>query len=149
MIQLLKVKFRRILVGIDVNNESKQVADQALSIAKNNSSELHAITVFDVPDIYTSQINPDKLSHQNIKERVKKMEHRLLEIKKNAEREGLSVITKLLDENMRPEKSLLSYCKNNDIDLIIVGKGKGKGESIVGDPALIKSSMLLYYQGKI
>jgi len=124
------VKYRRILVGIDVNNASKEVADHAIVIAKNCNSEFHVITVFDIPDIYSSKINPDKLSHQNIKERVEKMEHRLLEIKKNAEREGLSVITKLLDENMRPEKSLLSYCKTNYIDLIIVGKGKGNGENL-------------------
>jgi hypothetical protein len=61
-----------------------------------------------------------------MKEIVEKIENNLLMIKQDAEKEGLSVVTKLLDENMRPEKSLLMYCKNNDIDLIIVGKGKEK-----------------------
>ena len=95
------MNFKRILVGISTINESKKVVNQSISIAKYCRSELHVITVFDIPDIYSSKINPDKLSHQNIKERVEKMEHRLLEIKKNAEREGLSVITKLLDENIK------------------------------------------------
>jgi hypothetical protein len=48
------VKFRRILVGIDVNNESKEVADQAIPVAKDCRSKLQGITIFDVPDIYTS-----------------------------------------------------------------------------------------------
>lgn len=124
------MKFRRILVGIDVNNESTEVANHAISIAKKYSSELHAITTFDVPDLYTSQINSDKLSHHIMKEIIEKIENNLSMIKQDAEKEGLSVVTKLLDENMRPEKSLLIYCKNNDIDLIIVGKGKGKGENL-------------------
>lgn len=134
------MKYRRILVGIDVNNASKEVADHAIVIAKNCNSEFHVITVFDIPDIYSSKINPDKLSHIKIKERVEKMEHRLLEIKKDAEREELSVVTELIDENRRPDKSLLTYCKDKKIDLIVVGKGRGKGEQfkewILGSTAL-------------
>lgn len=123
------MKFKRILVGISSINESKEVADQAIAIAKNFRSELHAITVFDIPDIYTSKINPGKLSHHLLKERLEKMENRLLEIKQDAVREELSIVTELIDENTRPEKSLLTYCKNKNIDLIIVGKDKGKGEN--------------------
>jgi nucleotide-binding universal stress UspA family protein len=134
------MNFRRILVGISAINESKNVADHAIAIAKNCKSELHVITVFDIPDIYNSKLNSDKLSHQQIKERIKEMEYRLLEIKEEAEREGLSVVTELIDENKRPEKSLLTYCKNKNIDLIIVGKGKGMGEDfkewILGSTAL-------------
>lgn len=126
------MNFGRILVGISAIDESKKVVDQAIAIAKNCRSELHLIIVFDIPDIYTSKINSDKLSHHNINERVEKMRNRLLDLKKNAEREGLSVVTELIDENLRPEKSLLRYCKNKDIDLIIVGKGKGKGENFKG-----------------
>ena len=33
--QILKVKFKRILVGIDVYNESKEVADKAIAVAKD------------------------------------------------------------------------------------------------------------------
>ncbi len=132
--------FRRILVGISTINESKKVVDHAIAIAKNCKSQFHVITVFDIPDIYNSKLNSDKLSHHQIKERLKEMEHRLLEIKKEAEREGLSVVTELIDENRRPEKSLLTYCKDKDIDLIIVGKGKGMGEDfkewILGSTAL-------------
>ncbi len=134
------MNYRRILVGIDENNASNEVVEHAIVIAKNCNSELHVITVFDIPDIYSSKINPDKLSHHNIEERVEKMEQRLLEIKKYTEREGLSVVTKLLDENMSPEKSLLNYSKTNDIDLIIIGKGKGNGEKLkdwlIGSTAL-------------
>ncbi len=132
------MKFRRILVGIKAHNESKEVADHAIAIAKNCKSELHVITIFDVPDIYTSQINSGKLSHHLMKEIVEKIENNLLAIKKDAEKEGLFVVTKLIDENRRPEKSLLTYCKNNDIDLIIVGKGKGINlkEWIIGSTAL-------------
>src|SRR5687768_10968385 len=104
--------FRRILVGISTINESKKVVDHAIAIAKNCKSQFHVITVFDIPDIYYSKLNSDKLSHHQIKERLKEMEHRLLEIKKEAEREGLSVVTELIDENSRPEKSLLTYCKD-------------------------------------
>jgi nucleotide-binding universal stress UspA family protein len=132
--------FRRILVGISAINESKKVADQAIAIAKNCKSEFHVITVFDIPDIYNSKLNSDKLSHHQINEQVEEMEHRLLEIKEDAEREGLSVVTELIDENRRPEKSLLTYCKNKNIDLIIVGKGKGTEEDfkewILGSTAL-------------
>ncbi len=124
------MNFRRILVGISAINESKKVANHAMAIAKNCKSELHVITVFDIPDIYNSKLNSDKLSHHQINEQVEEMEHRLLEIKEDAEREGLSVVTELIDENRRPEKSLLTYCKNKNIDLIIVGKGKGIGQSI-------------------
>ncbi len=134
------MNFRKILVGISTINESKKVADKAIAIAKNCKSEFHVITVFDIPDIYNSKLNSDKLSHHQVKERVEEMEHRLLEIKKEAEREGLSVVTELIDENRRPEKSLLTYCKNKNIDLIIVGKGKGMGEDlkewILGSTAL-------------
>ncbi len=86
------MNFRRILVGISIINESKKVVDYAIAIAKNWNSEFHVITVFDIPDIYTSEINPDKLSHHKIEQQVEKMEHRLLDIKKNAEGEGLSVV---------------------------------------------------------
>ncbi|HYF99109.1 MAG TPA: universal stress protein [Candidatus Saccharimonadales bacterium] len=134
------MNFKRILVGISTINESKKVVNQSISIAKYCRSELHVITVFDIPDIYSSKINPDKLSHIKIKERVEKMEHRLLEIKKDAEREELSVVTELIDENRRPDKSLLTYCKDKKIDLIVVGKGRGKGEQfkewILGSTAL-------------
>jgi nucleotide-binding universal stress UspA family protein len=73
-----------------------------------------------------------------MKEMVEKIENNLLAIKKDAEKEGLFVVTKLIDENIRPEKSLLMYCKNNDIDLIIVGKGKGVNlkEWMLGSAAL-------------
>ena len=41
---------------------------------------------------------------------------------------------------MSPEKSLLNYSKTNDIDLIMVGKGKGNGEKLkdwlIGSTAL-------------
>lgn len=124
------MRFKRILVGIDVNNESKEVADRAIAIAKDCSSELHVITIFDVPDIYTSQINSDKMSHQLMKTIVEKIENNLLMIKQDGEKEGLSVVTRLLDEHMRPEKSLLNYSNTKDIDLIIVGKGKGNGENL-------------------
>ncbi len=134
------MNFKRILVGISAINEIKKVANHAIAIAKNCKSELHVITVFDIPDIYNSKLNSDKLSHHKIRERIKEMEHRLLEIKEEAEREGLSVVTELIDENRRPEKSLLTYCKNKNIDLIIVGKGKGRGEDfkewILGSTAL-------------
>jgi nucleotide-binding universal stress UspA family protein len=132
--------FKRILVGISTINQSKKLVDSAISIAKNCRSEVHLITVFDVPDIYNSKMNQDKLSHHNIKERVSKIEHRLSQIKKKAEKEGLSVVTELIDENGRPDNSLLMYCKKKKIDLIIVGKGKGKGEKlkewILGSTAL-------------
>ena len=132
------MKFKRILVGISSLNESKKVVDHAIEIAKNCSSELPVITVFDIPDIYDSKINSDTLSHHKIKERIEKMEHRLLNIKKDAEREGIPVVTELIDENRRPDKSLLTYCKNKKIDLIIVGKGKGEKfkEWILGSTAL-------------
>jgi nucleotide-binding universal stress UspA family protein len=124
------MNFKRILVGISAIDESKKVANHAIAIAKNCKSELHVITVFDIPDIYNSKLNSDKLNHHQIKERIKEMEHRLLEIKEEAEREGLSVVTELIDENRRPEKSLLTYCNNKNIDLIIVGKGKGIEQNI-------------------
>ena len=57
-----------------------------------------------------------------------KREHRLLETKEDEKREGLSVVTELIDENTRPEESLLTYCKNKEIDLIIVGRGNENGE---------------------
>ncbi|MDN5845014.1 MAG: universal stress protein [Candidatus Nitrosocosmicus sp.] len=57
------------------------------------------------------------------------MRNGLLELKKNVGIEGVSVVTELIDENIHPEKSLLTCCKNKNIDLIIIEKGKGKGEN--------------------
>ncbi len=130
------MKFKRVLVGISSLNESIKAVNHAIEIAKKCSSELHVITVFDTPDIYDSKIKSDKLSHHKIKEHIEKMEHRLLEIKKDAEREGLHVVTELIDEKRRPDKSLLTYCKNKKIDLIIVGKGEKFKEWILGSTVL-------------
>jgi nucleotide-binding universal stress UspA family protein len=132
--------FKRILVGISTINQSRKIVDCAIAIAKNCRSEVHLITVFDVPDIYNPKINTGKLSHNEIKERVDKIERRLSQIKKKVEREGLSVVTELIDENGRPDNSLLMYCEKKKIDLIIIGKRKGKGEKfkdwIIGSTAL-------------
>ena len=125
-----RMKFSKILVGINAVDESKKVTAHAIDIAKNCKSELHLITVFDIPDIYTSKINHKKFSHDLIKERIEKIENRLLEIKNEATKEGLSVVTKLIDENSSPEKSLLTYCNDKNIDLIIIGKGKGIEQNI-------------------
>jgi hypothetical protein len=35
----------------------------------------------------------------------------------------------LIDEIIPPDKSLSTYCKDKSIDLIVVSKGKGKGEN--------------------
>ena len=124
------INFKRIMVGIDTTNESENVERQAIDIAKKFGAELHAITVFDIPGIYTSKINPGRLSHIFLKEVINKIENRLSKIKEKALQENLHIMTKMLDENSRTDAELLHYSKAHAIDLIIVGKGKGKGEEI-------------------
>lgn len=69
------------------------------------------------------------MSYLLIKERVEKIEARLLEIKSGAERGGLSIVTQLIDENIPPEESSSTYFKDKNINLIVVAKGKGKREN--------------------
>ncbi len=132
------IDYKIILVGIDGSEESMRAADHALSIAKKFGSHLLAITVFDIPDIHDLKFDSQRLSRYQLEEHVQKVKDALLEIKHKAEGKGVVIETELVDEPLRPEKSILNYAKDKKVDLIIIGHGKQGNlkEFMLGNVAL-------------
>jgi nucleotide-binding universal stress UspA family protein len=119
-----EIDYKIILVGIDGSEESMRAADHAISIAKKYGSHLLAITVLDIPDIRDLNFDSQRLSRYQLEEYVQKVKNWLLEIRQKAEGKGVMAETELIDEPLRPEKSILHYAKDKKADLIIVGHGK-------------------------
>ncbi len=130
--------YSKILVGIDDSDESKKAVEHAISIAKKYESDLIAITVMDIPDIHLLSPQPQELSHHLLEEYIQRTKARLSTIKQEAKEQGVIMETELLDVSARPERAILNYAEERNVDLIVVGR-KGKSDLkrfIVGSTAL-------------
>jgi len=132
------LSYKRILVGVIGSPESVKAASHAIGLAKQYHAMLFAVTVFDIPDIHLLKSTSHKTSHNDLEELIQKIRDRLSIIKTKAEENGVKVQTEILNEGDRPEKTILNYAKQKDIDLIVIGKGKSGNlkELIVGSTAL-------------
>lgn len=118
------MEYKRILIAIDDTEESFKAADHAISIAKKFNSRLFAITVFDIPDIYFLNPETQQSNRYYLNEYIQNVNNRLQDIKNKALELDLQIETKILDEKLRPERSIIYYANENKIDLIVIGKGK-------------------------
>lgn len=122
-----------------MNRESIKASERAINIAKMYDSNLYAVTVFDIPDIQRLMPQDDTFNLINLEDYIQQIKNRLSQISEDAKDRKVKIKTMVLDENLRPEQSILYFAKEKAIDLIIVGKGKGldKNEDLLlGSTAL-------------
>lgn len=118
-------EFLRILVCIDGSEYSIKIANCAISIARKYNSKITALTVLNISDIH-KVTNKEKLSHLAYSEEMQKPKDLLNKIAQKAGEVGVILSTEILDTTQRPEKAILQYSGNENVDLIVVGAGDSK-----------------------
>lgn len=122
--------YKNVMVDINESKESIKAAERAINIAKMYDSNLYAVTVFDIPDIQRLMPQDDTFNLINLEDYIQQIKNRLSQISEDAKDRKVKIKTMVLDENLRPEHSILYFAKEKAIDLIIVGKGKGLDKNV-------------------
>ncbi len=116
--------FSRILVAVDGSNQSMAAADKAIQLAKRDKAELMVLNVLQLPVVghYTPSLFND------IIEKGKNEAERWFgNIKSEAEGNGISVKTKVLESTGSPVSAIVKYAEKEKVDLIVMGtRGRTK-----------------------
>jgi nucleotide-binding universal stress UspA family protein len=119
------VSIRKILVPVDGSEFSLNAAKYAIRIAKDENAQLLCIHIISprIPYGYSTSIPTTDKSHVDIKDKVESWFDKVRLIAKN---EGLPAVkTDILVDVKSVSESILNYCANEDIDLIVIGtKGR-------------------------
>ncbi|HEU4444533.1 MAG TPA: universal stress protein [Nitrososphaeraceae archaeon] len=110
-------KFPKIMVAIDGSEHSLKAAEYALEIAKSFNSQLFAITVTSVPELY-------RLRQEDILEESKEMADGrawLENFSHKAKIDNIELKTELINSHRPVDYVILEYAEEKSIDLIVVG----------------------------
>ena len=108
--------YTKILVAVDLSDDSTDVIQRALAIAANNSAQLHVIHVIEpLSFAYGGDIPMD---FSGIQDEIQQQAS--LQLKRFGEKHGIA------EDNQhivlgRPEVEVHSKAKEQDIDLIVIG----------------------------
>jgi nucleotide-binding universal stress UspA family protein len=115
----------KILVPTDYSDNSKNAAEYAFSLAKHSRAKITLFHAFHVPiptDLHTLPRNTDELAAENIY-KLRNYAAALKSHHENIEVDYAAVAGFAVDE-------ILSYSKDNDFDLIVIGT---QGSSSIGN----------------
>lgn len=115
--------FKNILVPFDNSPFSKRAFNLALDVAQKYDSTIIAVSCIDV--LTTKWI--DKTTYENtlLKQARKQLLKEIMPLQTKAQKKGIPFKSKIM-ESSSIGKTLLSFAKTKNIDLIIIGShGKG------------------------
>ena len=125
-----KAKFSKILVAIDGSDHSMKAAEYAIDIARDNKSQLIALTVLDIAKVgyAASSFITSPMDGLNELQRKRKQAQEWLEqvskmtAQKSTTADNSSIqFTSQIEESMSIAGSIVDYADNHNIDLIVVG----------------------------
>ena len=107
--------FRRVLLAVDASKNAEKACDEAIALASMTGMEITAISVVDLPD-YAATVG----EVEEVKQEGYRLYSKILKnVVKNAERQGVSMTTKIL--NGHPAETIIKYAEQGGYDLIIMG----------------------------
>ncbi|MFQ5497686.1 MAG: universal stress protein [Nitrosopumilus sp.] len=121
--------FKNILVPFDNSSFSKRAFNLALDIAQKYDSTINVVSCIDL--LTTKWI--DKTTYENalLKQAHKQLLKEIIPLQTKAQKKGISFKHKIM-ESSSIGRTLLSFAKTKNIDLIIIGShGKGFFDRLV------------------
>lgn len=132
---MARKKIKRILVPIDGSSSSFSAADYAIDIAKGLHAGIVLIHAVEIPSSLSDYLSPigskplyiDTETGAPFGKEIKQKVHSWFsKIEKVAKKENVPVKNEILFLNKSASESILSYAKDNEIDLIVMGS-RGRG----------------------
>lgn len=127
--------FRRILVATDGSENAKRAADVAIDLAKEYDAELVVLNVIpplsSVPVGATAPI-PASVIEQYYKDSRTRAEKVVGEVISGANKRSVKARAELLDKPFSVVEGIISYAKNENVDLIVLGtRGLGRFKKLL------------------
>jgi nucleotide-binding universal stress UspA family protein len=125
-----KAKFSKILVAIDGSDHSMKAAEYAIDIARDNKSQLIALTVLDIAKVgyaASSFITSPMYGLNELQRKRKQAQEWLEQVSKMTAQKSTTAdnssiqFTSQIEESMSIAGSIVDYADNHNIDLIVVG----------------------------
>lgn len=122
--------FKNILVPYDGSIFANNAFRKALNIAIQHNSNLKVVACLDIANIGGWYI--DKRTNKEIMKNAKKLTTQLFsKLESIARKKSISLDMKIIESN-NTVKSLISYAKSKNIDLIVMGSsGRGKFDKVL------------------
>jgi len=122
--------FKNILVPFDDSISANRAFNKALEIAKQHNSNLKVVTCLDIGNLGGWYI--DKRINKDIMKKAKNQTKKLFsELDDVAGKKSIHVDYKIIESN-NPVKTLISFAKSKNIDLIVIGSsGRGKFDKVL------------------
>lgn len=122
--------FKNILVPYDGSAHSNRTFRKALEIAKQHNSNLKVVACLDIANLGGWYI--DKRLNKDIMKKAKNLTEKLFsKLDDTAKKNSISVDFKIIESN-NTVKSLISFAKSKNIDLIIIGSsGRGGFDKVL------------------
>ena len=122
--------FKNILVPYDGSTHANRAFNTAIEIAKQHNSSIKVVACLDTADLgilrIDRRINRDimKMAEKQTKELFSKLDD-------TAKKNSIPIDSKII-ESGNPVKSLTSFAKSKNIDLIVIGSsGRGKFDKVL------------------
>jgi len=112
--------FKKMLVPVDGSAASRRAGKLAIELAKGYSTEIVALHVVDVASLPLLARTTGKSRDEIKNELVREGEHLLAELKREAEKEGVELITQV--EVGTPHRVIVDTATHERVDLILIGK---------------------------
>jgi len=122
--------FKNILVPYDGSPYANRAFNKALELSKQHNSNLRVVACLDIANLGGWYI--DKRTNKNIMRNAKNLTEKLFsKLDKSAKKNSMYVDYKIIESN-NIVKSLLSFIKSKNIDLVIMGSsGRGNFDKIL------------------
>ncbi len=116
--------YKKLLVPVSPAEESEQVIEPALNLAKQHDAEVHLLQVVGIPMEVDAGYNRQEL----VELETNRAEEQLIEYKQRFEEHDLTTKTTVITDYYPAEK-ILEYTKENDIDLVVMASHGRSGMS--------------------
>jgi nucleotide-binding universal stress UspA family protein len=122
--------FKNILVPYDGSTHANRAFNKAIEIAKQHNSNLKVVACLDIANLGGWYI--DKRINKDIMKKAKNLTKELFsKLDDTAKKRSMHVDFKIIESN-NTVKSLISFAKSKNIDLIIMGSsGRGKFDKVL------------------
>jgi nucleotide-binding universal stress UspA family protein len=122
--------FKNILVPYDGSTYANRAFNTAIEIAKQHNSNLKVVACLDIADLGILRI--DRRIHRDIMKMAEKQTKELFsKLDDTAKKNSIPIDSKII-ESSNPVKSLTSFAKSKNIDLIVIGSsGRGKFDKVL------------------